>query len=205
VARPRSDIAPRIVHAARQRFLSEGVDGASLRAIARDAGTSIGMVYYYFPSKDDLFLAVVEEVYVALLEELESALARSIPVVERVRRLYERLGALSDVERHVVRLVLREVLASPARLARLVRRFQSGHIPLLRGLVEDGVATGLFRDDLPAGLLLAALGALAGPAQVGLTLLEGRPAPKATQSRADALVEVLLHGIAARPAAHRRS
>ena len=45
MARPRSDIEPRIVHAARRRFLKEGVDGASLRTIAKDAGTSIGMVY----------------------------------------------------------------------------------------------------------------------------------------------------------------
>ena len=61
MARPRSDIQKRIVLAARTRFLADGVDGASLRHIARAARTSIGMVYYYFPTKDDLFLAVVEE------------------------------------------------------------------------------------------------------------------------------------------------
>ena len=58
MGRTPSDIAPRIVHAARRRFLSDGVEGASLRAIARDARTSIGMIYYYYPAKDDLFLAV---------------------------------------------------------------------------------------------------------------------------------------------------
>ena len=46
MARPRGDIAPRILHAARKRFLVEGVDGASLRAIARDARTNKGMIYY---------------------------------------------------------------------------------------------------------------------------------------------------------------
>ena len=46
------------------------------------------MIYYYFPTKDDLFLAVVEEVYVALLADLEARLARSRPVEERIRRLY---------------------------------------------------------------------------------------------------------------------
>ena len=38
MARPRTDIQPRIVRAARARFLAEGVDGASLRAIARRRG-----------------------------------------------------------------------------------------------------------------------------------------------------------------------
>jgi AcrR family transcriptional regulator len=44
MARPASDIQKRIFVAARARFLSEGVDGASLRQIAKDAGTNIGMV-----------------------------------------------------------------------------------------------------------------------------------------------------------------
>ena len=96
MARLGSGIGTRIVHAARRRFLLEGVDGASLRAIARDAKTSIGMIYYYYPAKDDLFLAVVEEIYLALLKDLESRLDRSRPVAERIRLLYERLGALSD-------------------------------------------------------------------------------------------------------------
>src|SRR6185295_5828153 len=71
MARPPTDIRQRILGAARARFLAEGVDGASLREIARDAKTTIGMVSYYFPAKDDLFLAVVEEVYAVLLGDLE--------------------------------------------------------------------------------------------------------------------------------------
>ena len=76
MARPRGNIDQRIVRAARVLFLRDGVDGASLRDIARRARTSIGMIYYYFPIKDDLFLAVVEEVYAKLLGDLGVALAR---------------------------------------------------------------------------------------------------------------------------------
>jgi TetR/AcrR family transcriptional regulator len=208
MARPRSDIAPRIVHAARRRFLVEGVDGASLRAIAHDARTSIGMIYYYFPTKDDLFLAVVEEVYVALLEDLESTLARTRAVVDRVRALYQRLGALTTHESEIVRLVLREALASPARLDRLIARFRRGHIPLLVDLVRDGVAAGVFRNDLPAGVLMAAVGTLGGPAQILLGVL-GAHLPAKMVPRADArtaaLVDVLLNGVRIRsPRAAKR-
>jgi TetR/AcrR family transcriptional regulator len=208
MARPRSDIAPRIVHAARKRFLAEGVDGASLRAIAHDARTSIGMIYYYFPTKDDLFLAVVEEVYVALLENLESTLVRTRPVIDRVRALYERLGALTAHEGEILRLVLREALASPARLERLIARFQRGHIPLLVDLVRDGVTTGVFRSDLPAGVLMVAIGTLGGPAQILLGVVGGHLPPKMVpraDARAPALVDVLLDGVAARPAKRART
>ena len=207
MGRPPSDIAPRILHAARRRFLAEGVEGASLRAIARGARTSIGMIYYYFPTKDDLFLGVVEEVYVALLADLETALARTLPVEDRVRGLYRRLGALSVDETEVVRLVIREVLVSPHRLDRLVKRFQRGHLPLLAQLAEDGVKAGAFRKDLSPAVLLAAIGCLGGPAQAVLSVISERlptaaPLP-APEHRSAALVDVLLSGIAAQPAARK--
>jgi len=94
--RPRTDIRARILAAARARFVAAGVDGSPLRRIAADARTSIGMVYYYFPTKDDLFLAVVEEMYVKVLADMTKALEPDLPVKDRLRRLYERFGAVSD-------------------------------------------------------------------------------------------------------------
>ena len=140
--RPRSDIEPRIVHAARRRFLENGVDGASLRRIARDAHTNIGMVYYYFPTKDDLFLAVVEEIYEKLLEDIGAELERQGSFGERVRAMYRRVGAMSEDELAVFRLVAREALVSSARLERLVERFKRGHIPLILRALTDGISAG---------------------------------------------------------------
>ena len=53
------------------------------------------MVYYYFPTKDDLFLEVVEETYGKLLADMTRALGPDVPVKERIRRLYARVGAIS--------------------------------------------------------------------------------------------------------------
>src|SRR6186713_3001728 len=119
MARPRSDIEPRIVAAARTRFLESGVDGASLRGIAADAGTSIGMVYYYFPTKDDLFFAVVEELYQKLLKDIEQAVLPDVAVEQRLERLFARVAQLTEDELLVIRLVFREALTSSARFGRL--------------------------------------------------------------------------------------
>jgi AcrR family transcriptional regulator len=156
------------------------------------------MIYYYFPTKDDLFLAVVEQIYVGLLEDIEKRLARTRPAMERLQLLFQRMGTLEGDERDVVRLVIREVLTSPARLDKLLRRFQRGHLPLLFNLVDDAVAEGLFRDDLPVALLLASMMALGGPAQVMLGQARHRMptarAPRA-QDQAESLIDVLLHGV----------
>src|SRR5688572_20523920 len=50
-----------VLDAARRTFLRAGFHGASLDAIALEAGFSKGVIYSQFGSKDDLFLALVEE------------------------------------------------------------------------------------------------------------------------------------------------
>jgi AcrR family transcriptional regulator len=47
----------RIIDAARERFMREGYDRATVRAIAADAGVDVAMVYYFFGSKEGLFSA----------------------------------------------------------------------------------------------------------------------------------------------------
>jgi AcrR family transcriptional regulator len=161
--RPRSDIQPRIVHAARARFLESGVDGASLRAIASDAGTNVGMIFYYFPTKDDLFLAVIEEVYVKLLDDIAAALAGDAPVRERLERVFARVGRASDDELAVVRLVVREVLLSHERFGRVFARMQRGHVGMLLSTLAEGIARGEIDPSIPPPLLLLSclgLGAL---------------------------------------------
>jgi AcrR family transcriptional regulator len=200
MARPRSDIGPRIVHAARRRFLAEGVDGASLRMIARDAKTSIGMIYYYFPTKDDLFFAVVEEVYQKILADLTTALADDVPVKERIRRVYERIGKLSKLELSVVQLIAREVLVSSNRLDRLIARFQKGHIPMVVQTLVEGVQNGTIDAGLPPAVLLLSTLAVGAVPQVLRRILGKRlPLPGLEEEGfTDQLVEVLFRGIGPR-------
>jgi AcrR family transcriptional regulator len=47
----------RILDAARKRFMRDGYEGATVRAIAADAGVDVAMVYYFFDNKEGLFTA----------------------------------------------------------------------------------------------------------------------------------------------------
>ncbi len=198
MARPKSDIEPRVLHAARERFLIDGVDGASLRAIAADAGTSIGMIYYYFPTKDDLFLAVVEEMYSGLMADLERALDPQLPVPERLERMFTRISEVSDNELKIVRLVVREALVSSDRLDRVMERFKRGHIPLVVRTVMDGFADGTFDPRLHPLIVGLATLVLAGPGQLvrkfGASRLPFGGAPEGAEL-SKKLVEVLLRGV----------
>jgi len=125
VPRPRSDIRLRLIEAARRCFLAQGVDGASLRAIARVAGTNVGMVVYYFPSKDALFFAVLDDGYAALLVDLARARGRNA-----------RFAACSPKEREVMRLVAREALSAAPKRRRALDRFFRARVKTFAGLPD---------------------------------------------------------------------
>lgn len=202
MARPRTDIRPRILHAARDRFLTLGVDGASLRHIAKGARTSIGMIYYYFPTKEDLFLAVVEEVYTRILTDMARALAADVLIEERFHRLFVRLGALSEAELAVVRLVIREILVSSERRRSLIDRFARGHIPLVLSTLAEGIKAGTLRQDHHPAVLGVSSFCLGVFAQI-IRRLAGDLPPvlqiPAGEELSYALADVLFSGIRAPP------
>jgi AcrR family transcriptional regulator len=201
MARPKSDIDVRIVHAARKRFLHDGVDGASLREIARAARTSIGMIYYYFPTKDDLFLAVVEEVYGRLLPDLERALAAGVPTSRRLERMFERMAAMTDDEFVVLRLALREMMVSSRRRERLIRRLFAGHVPLLLRALAEGIAEGEITERPPIVMAMASFALAVFPQilrRLAAEQLPGDIVLPEPDELAQALGDLLLHGIARR-------
>src|SRR5947207_8580960 len=196
MARPRTDIRERVVRAARHEFLERGVAATSLRAIARRAHTSIGMIYYYFPTKEDLFLAVIEAPYARLVTTMGEIMQRPAPIRERIRALFRRIGAFTPEEGQTFRLVLGEALKSPKLRAKVFARAWRGHLPIVFGALEDGKRAGALHAKAPTpllGIITAAVGILPQVA--------ARAAPlgiAANDALADQLTELLFEGIGAR-------
>ena len=73
-----------ILETALQMFRDRGYEAATMRAIAKKAGVSLGNAYYYFPSKELLIQAFYHRTH-------EEHLAASVPVLEKDLSLKERL------------------------------------------------------------------------------------------------------------------
>ncbi|PYE17878.1 TetR family transcriptional regulator [Williamsia limnetica] len=72
----RAEKRDEIIAAARLRFVANGYDDTALSKIAADAGVTANTVYWYFPDKDHLLVAVLEQL-------LAEAMARYEPVAQR--------------------------------------------------------------------------------------------------------------------------
>lgn len=196
MARPATDLRLRILAAARAAFEAHGFDATSLRAIARGARTTIGMIYYYFPTKDALWDAVIEEVYQRFVVELGAILARPAPVRDRLAAIAAHLAALPEADRAVVRLALRDALLSPERRQRLFARFTHGHIPMLFQTIAAAQRDGELVE-APTAMVMF----MAGVAVIGAQLVLGTlplPGVPEGQARVDAALALLFDGIGRR-------
>ncbi len=79
----------RILRAATSEFAGKGFPGANINVIAKKAGISIGAMYNYFGSKDDLFLTIIDRAHSILaqvIDEVEQADADIFKSIEKLLR-----------------------------------------------------------------------------------------------------------------------
>ena len=69
-----------LIEATAQIMLDEGYAAATSRRVAAHAGVKPALVHYYFPSMDDLFVAVLRDKAEAILERQRQAMAESEPL-----------------------------------------------------------------------------------------------------------------------------
>lgn len=79
-----TDTQQKILDAAIDVFAQKGYHDARVDEIVEGSRTSKGAVYFYFPSKQDIFLAIVDKFANLMAERLEQVIAQDAPGVERV-------------------------------------------------------------------------------------------------------------------------
>ncbi|MDJ0695577.1 TetR/AcrR family transcriptional regulator [Mastigocoleus sp. MO_188.B34] len=75
-----------VAKAAWRVIVREGLDRASMRAIAQELGSSTGVVTHYFRDKEELTLFALELVFASVLENIESC-AKGKKGIERLEQI----------------------------------------------------------------------------------------------------------------------
>ena len=127
-----------IVAAAERHFAERGFEAARLEDIAADVGIRRAAIFYYFRDKNELYAAVLDEVF-----------AGAMAIVPTTGSVAERLEAsmiawIDYVAQRptVARLILREAAnAKPGMESPFVRAGRAP-IDLFRALIQEGVASG---------------------------------------------------------------
>jgi AcrR family transcriptional regulator len=135
--------------AAIDEFAARGFKGASMDAIAARTHTTRGMINYYFGSKEELYIAVLEQVY-SDIREAESRLDLDhLEPADALRRIVEFTYTYYLDNVGFVRIVVAENQAQGRHLrkSRLMRTLNRPIIDRLARVIERGKAVGEFRPD----------------------------------------------------------
>jgi TetR/AcrR family transcriptional repressor of nem operon len=86
-----SDTRQRILDSARELIYSRSYADVGVAAICEQAGVKKGSFYHFFPSKQELTLAVIDELFVSFKERIyKESFSSEVPPLERLRRFIDR-------------------------------------------------------------------------------------------------------------------
>jgi AcrR family transcriptional regulator len=148
----------RLLGAAAEEFGRVGLARANVDAISLAAGYAKGTIYNYFPSKEELFLAVVEEA-VAQATAAGSAPTEA-PAWERLAATLAGFCAWAGEHDPFARVLVRECLMGTPGLYPRVMGAEAPLVGELEAILRQGSARGELRDDVPAELLALAIAGL---------------------------------------------
>lgn len=149
----RKDARPaEIVSAALALFAEKGFSAARMEDIAARAGVSKGALYLYFPTKEDLFRAVVREAVVPNIAALQAQLeAADLPFAEILRAFLPRFAEI--VVHMRIGAVAKMVVGESGNFPELARVWYddviSRAVSTLSGLIARAQARGEIRDGDP--------------------------------------------------------
>ena len=136
-----------IIEVATREFVESGFSGARVDQIADRTKTSKRMIYYYFGSKEGLYLAVLERAY-QKIRSLESRLQLQDAEPEAAMRiLVANTFDHDDDNPDFVQLVSIENIhrAEHLKTSDVLRHSSSGIVDIIAGILERGLAAGVFK------------------------------------------------------------
>jgi len=151
-----------ILEVAYREFAEKGWAGARIDEIADATHTSKRMIYYYFGSKDGLYLAVLEEAYRRMRAIEAQQQLEDLPPELALRRLVEFTFDHHQGHPQYIRLVMSENMNRGQFIAQSskIQQLNVPAIDAIRQLYERGVAEGVFRAGLDAIDIHASISAL---------------------------------------------
>ena len=151
-----------ILEVAAAEFGDKGLAGARIDEIAALTQTSKRMIYYYFGSKEGLYLAVLEESYRRVRATEEELNLQDLEPEQALRRLVAFTFDHHLHNENFIRLVMDENINRGQYLAQS-RRIQELNVPAIAAiqhLYQRGVEKGVFRPGLDAVDIHASISAL---------------------------------------------
>jgi AcrR family transcriptional regulator len=141
-----------ILTVAAKTFADKGYDGARVEEIAAKTHTTKRMIYYYYESKEQLFVEVLERAYTVIRSMEQGLDVEHLDPVDALRQLAELTFDHHESHPDFVRLVSIENIHRAEHIARsgTLSSLANPALDVLTRILARGREAGMFRHDVDA-------------------------------------------------------
>lgn len=144
----------RILGAAIEEFAARGFAGASVNRIAAAADISVGALYKYFATKDDLFLYIIELASQRMADYVDGILEEDIRLLSKIEKLLRLSQMYSQEDPSLIKMYSMFMSESDSTRAQLlVKKIEGVTAEAYRALIARAQAEGEIRGDIDPGIL----------------------------------------------------
>jgi TetR/AcrR family transcriptional regulator len=198
---PSAGKATAILDAAEELFGRHGFEGLSMNALAQEVGVSKANIFHHFKSKEDLYLTVLYRArrrFVSQLIDLTNNHQNSEQRIQTLSHAY-----LKQMLEHepLVKLLMRDLIEKRRPGKSLAERLFADNFVDLLELIREGQARGELRADFNPGMAMLVISAVSLnylQTREFMHHLPGMEWTRDSEQLADALWDILWHGIAPR-------
>lgn len=143
-----------ILQAAAAVYARQGIDSARMDDIVAESGLSKGTLYWYFDSKDDITVALVEEVISEEFAQLRQLLDAEGTVIERLERFFDMHATILQSNPLLGKLGIEfySIAGKLDKVHELVRQYYDEFVAVVLALVRQGEGRGELRVGRPREL-----------------------------------------------------
>ncbi len=188
------DKPQQIIEAAVRVFARKGYFNSRVSDVAREAGIAAGTIYLYFKTKEDILTTLFREKMAEFVAKLWKAMADQPDPVSKVRRLVYLHFDLLERNPELAEVVQIELRQGQKFFRGASSQEIGSYFALIGSVLEEGVAAGRFRANLPVKVATKMLfGAMD---QMATSWVLGKREYRLVDT-ADAVADLFLQGIAA--------
>jgi TetR/AcrR family fatty acid metabolism transcriptional regulator len=188
------DKPQQIIEAAVRVFARRGYYNSRVSDIAREAGIAAGTIYLYFNTKDDILVTLFRDKMAEFVGTLRKAIAGEPDAASKIRRLVWLHFSMLEENPDLAEVVQVELRQGQKFFRGASSQEIGAYFALIGSVLEEGVAQGRFRSDLPVKVATKMLfGAMD---QVATSWVLGKRGYQLVDT-ADAVAEIFLQGVAA--------
>jgi AcrR family transcriptional regulator len=149
-SRDRERTQVEILDVATAEFAEHGYSGARVDDIAERTRTTKRMLYYYFGSKEGLFVAVLERAYAAIRDAERAVDVDHLDPIAAIRRLAELTFDHHEAHPDFIRLVSIENIHRGEHMGESLAAINAPAVERIDRILQRGREAGEFRGDVDA-------------------------------------------------------